>query len=177
MTTFNAKDNLANFGRSLGNGATMGALFCDGVLHAIETKNTNHIAAMFSKAKAKEDMQAMRVIKSTVIALYSGNEVAAKIIDPADENKPIVIKTKGTAVNQDMVRAMKILVADDKSMRGKIWGDTFKPAKDDTAIDYEKIIAALVKKEGFVMDDFIQTLATKTPTIAFVPASNIAEAA
>ena len=88
-----------------------------------------------------------------------------------------MIKTKGTAVNDDMVRAMKILVADDKSMRGKIWGDTFKPAKDDTAIDYEKIIAALVKKEGFVMDDFVATLATKTPTIAFVPASNIAEAA
>ena len=64
MTTFNAKTNLSNFGRSLGNGATMGALFCDGVLHAIETQNTNHIAAMFSKAKAKEDMQAMRVIKA-----------------------------------------------------------------------------------------------------------------
>ena len=168
MTTFNAKTNLSNFGRSLGNGATMGALFCDGVLHAIDTQNTNHIAAMFSKAKAKEDMQAMRVIKSTVIALYSGNDVEAKIIDPTDISKPIVIKTKGTAVNDDMVRAMKILVADDKSMRGKIWGDTFKPAK---------VIAALVKKEGFVMDDFIQTLATKTPTIAFVPAGNIAEAA
>jgi hypothetical protein len=119
----------------------------------------------------------MRIIKTTVLAVYSGNDTAAKIIDPADENKPIVIKTKGTAVNQDMVRAMKILVADEKSMRGKIWADTFKPHKDTAAIDYEKIIAALVKKEGFVMDDFVATLATKTPTIAFVPAGNIAEAA
>ena len=177
MTTFNAKTNLNLFGRSLGNGATMGALFCEGVLHAIETQNTNHIAALFSKAKAKEDTQAMRIIKTTVLAVYSGNDTAAKIIDPADENKPIVIKTKGTAVNEDMVRAMKILVADEKSMRGKIWADTFKPHKDTAAIDYEKIIAALVKKEGFVMDDFVATLATKTPTIAFVPAGNIAEAA
>ena len=145
MTTFNAKDNLANFGRSLGNGATMGALFCEGVLHAIENKNTNHIAAMFSKAKAKEDMQAMRVIKTTVIALYSGNDVEAKIIDPTATNKPIVIKTKGTAVNEDMVRAMKILVADDKSMRGKIWGDTFKADADKPQKTVAECQAALDK--------------------------------
>ena len=130
MTTFNAKTNLNLFGRSLGNGATMGALFCEGVLHAIENKNTNHIAAMFSKAKAKEDMQAMRAIKSTVVSLYSGNDVAAKIIDPDEANKPIVIKTKGCAVNQDMVKAMKLLVVGDKSMRGTIWADTFKSAAD-----------------------------------------------
>lgn len=145
MTTFNAKDNLANFGRSLGNGATMGALFCEGVLHAIENKNTNHIAAMFSKAKAKEDMQAMRVIKTTVIALYSGNDVEAKIIDPTNISKPIVIKTKGTAVNDDMVRAMKILVADDKSMRGKIWGDTFKADADKPQKTVAECQAALDK--------------------------------
>ena len=145
MTTFNAKDNLANFGRSLGNGATMGALFCEGVLHAIENKNTNHIAAMFSKAKAKEDMQAMRVIKTTVIALYSGNDVEAKIIDPTNISKPIVIKTKGTAVNDDMVRAMKILVADDKSMRGKIRGDTFKADADKPQKTVAECQAALDK--------------------------------
>ena len=130
MTTFNAKTNLANFGRSLGNGATMGALFCEGVLHAMENKNTNHIAAMFSKAKAQDDGAAMRTIKATVLALYSGNDVAAKIKDPTDANAPIVIKTKGCAVNQDMVKAMKILVADEKSMRGTIWGDTFKSDAD-----------------------------------------------
>ena len=145
MTTFNAKTNLNLFGRSLGNGAAMGALFCDGVLHAIDTQNTNHIAAMFSKAKAKEDMQAMRTIKATVIALYSGNDVAAKIIDPTDISKPIVIKTKGTAVNQDMVKAMKILVADDKSMRGKIWGDTFKADADKPQKTVAECQAALDK--------------------------------
>ena len=149
--TFNAKTNLETFGRSLGNGATMGALFCEGVMHAIETKNTNHIAAMFSKAKAKEDAQAMRVIKTTVIALYSGNDVDAKIMDPTDISKPIVIKTKGTAINQDMVKAMKILVADEKSMRGKIWGDTFKSDVDKP----QKTVAEC----QVALDKFMQKLA------------------
>ena len=44
--TFNAKTNLNLFGRSLGNGAAMGALFSEGVLHAIENKNTNHIVSI-----------------------------------------------------------------------------------------------------------------------------------
>ena len=145
IMTFNAKTNLETFGRSLGNGATMGALFSEGVLHAIETKNTNHIAAMFSKAKAKEDAQAMRVIKTTVIALYSGNDVDAKIIDPTDISKPITIKTKGTEINQDMVKAMKILVADDKSMRGKIWGDTFKSDADKPKKTVEQCQQAVEK--------------------------------
>jgi len=126
MTAFNAKTNLNLFGRSLGNGATMGALFCDGVLHAMENKNTNHIAMMYSKAKAQDDGAAMRTIKSTVLALYSGNDVEAKIKDPTDVNAPIAIKTKGCAVNDKMVKAMKLLVADEKSMRGTIWADTFK---------------------------------------------------
>jgi len=151
MTTFNAKDNLANFGRSLGNGATMGALFCEGVLHAMENKNTNHIAMMYSKAKAKEDMQAMRAIKTTVIALYSGNDVEAKIIDPTNISKPIVIKTKGAVINDDMVKAMKLLVADDKSMRGKIWGDTFKADADKPQKTVAECQAAL--------DKFLQKLA------------------
>jgi len=149
--TFNTKLNLANFSRSLGNGATMGREFSLGLQHAISTGNTNHIAAMFSKAKAKEDAQAMRVIKTTVIALYSGNDVDAKIIDPTDISKPIVIKTKGTAVNEDMVRAMKILVAGGKSMRGKIWGDTFKSDADKP----KKTVAEC----QVALDKFLQKLA------------------
>jgi len=145
MTDFNAQTNLNLFGRSLGNGATMGALFCEGVLHAMKNKNTNHIAAMFSKAKAQDDGAAMRTIKATVLALYSGNDVEAKIKDPIDVNAPIVIKTKGCAVNEDMVKAMKILVADDKSMRGKIWGDTFKADADKPQKTVAECQAALDK--------------------------------
>jgi len=153
MTAFNAKTNLNLFGRSLGNGATMGALFCDGVLHAMENKNTNHIAMMYSKAKAQDDGAAMRTIKSTVLALYSGNDVAAKIIDPTDLNAPIVIKTKGCAVNQDMVKAMKILVADERSMRAKIWGDTFKSGADKPQKSVAECQVAL--------DKFLQKLAAE----------------
>ena len=155
MTAFNAKTNLNLFGRSLGNGATMGALFCDGVLHAMENKNTNHIAAMYSKAKAQDDGAAMRTIKATVVALYSGNDVAAKIIDPTDANAPIVIKTKGCAVNDDMVKAMKLLVVGEKSMRGKIWGDTFKSDADkpqktvaECQVALDKFMQKLVADNG-----------------------------
>ena len=151
MTTFNAKINLNLFGRSLGNGATMGALFCDGVLHAMENKNTNHIAAMYSKAKAQDDGAAMRAIKATVLALYSGNDIVAQIKDPTDANAPIVIKTKGCAVNDKMVKAMKLLVVGGKSMRAKVWGDTFKSDDDKTKKSVAECQVAL--------DKFLQKLA------------------
>ena len=155
MTTFNSKTNLADFGRSLGNGATMGALFSEGVLHAMENKNTNHIAMMYSKAKAKDDGAAMRAIKSTVLALYSGNDIVAQIKDPTDLSAPVVIKTKGCAINDDMVKAMKLLVVGDKSMRGKIWADTFKsdaakPQKSvaECQVALDKFLQKLVAENG-----------------------------
>jgi len=177
--TFNTKLNLANFSRSLGNGATMGREFSLGLQHAISTGNTNHIAALYSTAKAKNggDNQAMRSIKMTIEAIYSGNDTKPLLSDPKELDKPVSIKIKGCVVNQDMVAAMKKLVSDKSSMRGKTWSDTFKVEKDADPIDYEKIIAALLKKEGFEMDDFAAALAPKVDCLSFVATGNIEQLA
>ena len=50
MTTFNAKTNLANFSRSLGNGITMGKEFAAGLHHAIATK-TQTILRIYTAAQ------------------------------------------------------------------------------------------------------------------------------
>jgi len=145
--TFNTKLNLANFSRSLGNGATMGREFSLGLQHAISTGNTNHIAALYSAAKAKNggDNQAMRSIKMTIDAIYSGNDTKPLLSDPKELDKPVSIKIKGCLVNQDMVAAMKKLVSDKSSMRGKTWADTFKSDADKPKKTVEQCQQAVEK--------------------------------
>ena len=148
MTTFNTKLNLANFSRSLGNGITMGKEFSAGLHHAIATKNTNHLADLYSRAKAKNggDSAAQRVIKATVIAIYSGtDDKVAKFEDPTDLTKGIVIKTKGCTINKDYLAALDTLVKDKATMRGDIWRDTFS-TKTETKQDPVKIAKGLAKK-------------------------------
>lgn len=146
--TFNAKTNLNNFSRALGNGITMGKEFAAGLHHAIQTKNTNHIADLYSRAKAKNggDSAAQRVIKSTVIAVYSGTEgKIAKFEDPTDLTKGIVIKTKGCTINKDYLAALDELVKNKATMRGDIWRDAFS-TKTETKADPVKIAKGLAKK-------------------------------
>lgn len=148
MSTFNTKLNLAKFSRALGNGQAMGVEFAAGLHHAIRTKNTNHLADLYSRAKAKNggDSAAQRVIKATVIAIYSGTEdKVAKFEDPTDPTKGIVIKTKGCTINKKMLAALDNLVKDKATMRGDIWRDTFS-SKTETKADPVKIAKGLAKK-------------------------------
>lgn len=148
MSTFNTKTNLNNFSRALGNGITMGKEFAAGLHHAIATKNTNHIADLYSRAKAKNggDSAAQRVIKSTVIAIYSGtDEKIAKFEDPTDLTKGITIKTKGCTINKEMLAALDTLVKNRATMRGDDWKNTFS-TKTETKQDPVKIAKGLAKK-------------------------------
>tara|TARA_R110002073_G_scaffold311886_1_gene483127 strand:+ start:51 stop:605 length:555 start_codon:yes stop_codon:yes gene_type:complete len=184
MTTFNTKLNLANFSRSLGNGITMGKEFAAGLHHAITTKNTNHLADLYSRAKAKNggDSAAQRTIKATVIAIYSGtDEKIAKFEDPTDPAKGIVIKTKGCTINKDYLAALDELVKNKATMRGDDWKNTFS-TKTETLSDPVKLAKALAKKlddekiEGG-RDAMLAALVAELGGLALVQEGNIKIAA
>ena len=184
MTTFNTKLNLANFSRSLGNGITMGKEFAAGLHHAIATKNTNHIADLYSRAKAKNggDSAAQRTIKATVMAIYSGTDgKVADFVDPKDVTKGIVIKTKGCTINKDYLAALDELVKNKATMRGDDWKNTFS-TKTETLSDPVKLAKALAKKlddekiEGG-RDAMLAALVAELGGLALVQEGNIKIAA
>jgi len=114
-----------DFGRAMGNGATMGAVFAQAVDHVIAERDTTVVVRLIRKAQEKKDAQAERAVRTTFGAIFEG----AKITRAKD--KTIVgIKIKDATLSNSAKAALDGLVRDKVSMRGTKWGEAFKKDGD-----------------------------------------------
>jgi hypothetical protein len=93
--------------------------------HLNDSGDSSKIVKLYSQVMARDEKTAVKNIKLTVMAVYSGNDIPVRFITPDDVNVPLKIQTKGCAINSDKAKVLSKLIKKDYSLYDFDWGLAF----------------------------------------------------
>ena len=152
------KTHAQKFNQNIGNGKLALVNLSDAINHAIETQNTNQVAACYDAAIKKKDSQSA----SRVRLIASGIWIDCRF--KKNKNGTHSLPTSGLSLSNSGVTELARLVSNGEVLRGKPVMETFgKPSETKTATQQMKSLAKSVvsfirNTKGISLDMYIKEL-------------------
>ena len=138
-TTFCADKCVDNFGKAVGNGATMTKHYVAAINYVIESRDTTPITRMYQAAKRRGDDKTATLVVSTFGKVFVGAEATRK------KNQLVGIKISKATLSNEAVSILHDLAEDKASMRGPKFAKAFKAKSDKPDFDLIAFVARTLK--------------------------------
>ena len=138
-TTFCADKCVDNFGKAVGNGATMTKHYVAAINYVIETRDTTPITRMYQAAKRRGDDKTATLVVNTFTKVFVGATATRK------KKQLVGIKIANATLSNEAVSILHDLAEDKASMRGPKFAKAFKAKSDKPDFDLIAFVARTLK--------------------------------
>lgn len=138
-TVFCADKCVANFGKAVGNGATMTKHYVAAINYVIETRDTTPITRIYQGAKRRGDAKTATLVLNTFSKVFDGATATRK------KGQLVGIKITGAKLSNSAVSKLHELAEDKASMRGPKFAAAFRKPKDDSEFDLIAFVQRTLK--------------------------------